>query len=136
MITSEKIERLKEKGHTPTIQRMAVLEFMEGNLSHPSVEEVYQGLKAKYPSLSMATVYATLELLRDLGLLRELTILRSKVCYDSVIHAHHHFFCKVCGRVFDISVDCAIPKKDLINGNKVDEFQAYIYGTCSGCLSA
>ncbi|MDI6799476.1 MAG: transcriptional repressor [Actinomycetota bacterium] len=134
MIAEEKIEKLKEEGRVPTIQRLAVLEFMEGNLGHPTVEEVYRGLKDRYPSLSQATVYSTLELLRDLGLLRELTILRSKVCYDSIIEAHHHFSCKACGRVFDVAVDCAIPKKDLIQGNKVDEFQAYIYGTCSNCL--
>jgi Fur family peroxide stress response transcriptional regulator len=61
---NEKIERLKRKGVVMTLQRLAVLEFLEGNTNHPSVEEIYRNLKKKYPTLSQATIYTSLQVLR------------------------------------------------------------------------
>lgn len=65
-------ERLKRFGLRATPQRLAILAFLEGNTSHPSAEEIFRELKPRLPSLSLATVYGTLEVLRREGKSRSL----------------------------------------------------------------
>ena len=130
----EKIERLKEKGIVLTIQRLAVLEFLANNCGHPTVEDIYKALKEKYPTISQATVYSTLELLRDAGEIQELSIHRDKACFDPNPKMHHHFFCKRCKKIVDINVECPVSKQGEFEGNKIDEVQAYLYGVCVDCL--
>lgn len=62
MNLKEKVDLLKEKGIVLTIQRYTVLEYLYENATHPTVEEIYQGLKKRLSTISEATVYNTLEL--------------------------------------------------------------------------
>src|SRR3970040_1018742 len=63
----ELIQKYKDKGFKLTPQRLAILKFMEGNTSHPAAEDIYRHIKKEYPTVSFATVYNTLEALRDKG---------------------------------------------------------------------
>ncbi|MEK7814270.1 MAG: Fur family transcriptional regulator [Candidatus Desantisbacteria bacterium] len=130
----EKIERLKKKGVVLTIQRLAVLELLENACTHPTVDDIYKALKEKYPTISQATVYSTLELLRDAGEIQELSIHRDKACFDPNPKMHHHFFCRQCEKIIDIDIECPVSKQGEFNGNKVEEVQAYLYGVCVDCL--
>jgi len=130
----KKIERLKRKGVVVTLQRLAVLEFLKGNNNHPTVEEIYRNLKKKYPTLSQATVYTSLQVLRKAGEIQELSILKEKTCFDSNPKPHHHFYCQECKRVLDIEISCPVAEKGWIDGHKVKEVQGYFYGICSRCL--
>ena len=85
---------LNEKGCTLTIQRYAVLEYLYENRIHPTVEEIYYSLKEKFSTISKATVYNTLELLKDYGLIQEITIEKGKLHFDYEVKSHHHFFCR------------------------------------------
>ena len=85
MTLEEKKARLKDKGVLVTIQRSAVLEFLQGNPEHPTAEEIYQSLRGMYPALSRATIYNTLDLLKQHGLIQEITIERNKAHYDYLI---------------------------------------------------
>lgn len=130
----ERIDNLKKKGVVLTIQRLAVWEFLENSCFHPTVEDVYKALKEKYSTMSQATVYSTLELLKGAGEIQELSIRRSKACYDRNPKMHHHFFCRQCERIVDIDIECPVSKQGWFDGNRVEEVQAYIYGTCVNCL--
>ncbi len=133
-------ERLKGKGLTLTPQRMAIVECLVGNETHPTVDEIYSQIKERYPTMSKATVYSTLKVLKDLEEVQELSIRkRGEVCFDPIPGMHHHFMCSECGNVLDVTLDCPekcpIMATDTINGHKINEIQAYLYGVCSSCSS-
>jgi len=134
MIDDQIVERLREKGVVLTPQRLAVVEFLKKNDTHPTVDEIYKKLRKKYPMMSQATVYSTLELLKNIGEIQELFIRKDKTCFDSRSDPHHHFLCRKCGNILDIEVDCAIFKAGSIEEHKVEEIQAYLYGICASCL--
>lgn len=120
-------------GLTPTIQRVAVLDFLDKNIVHPTADEVYRGIKDDFPSLSKATVYNVLDALKHAGAIRELTIARQAARYDIRTSAHPHFMCRVCGRVYDVDLPHAVHEGDIIDGHQVESVQVYIYGVCAHC---
>jgi len=133
------IERLKDKGVPLTPQRMAVAEFLSRSKNHPTVDEIHRTIQQRYPTMSVATVYSTLKLLKELGEIQELSIRkRGKACFDPNPNIHHHLLCRKCGRIVNIEIDypsnCPIMEKENINGCKVEEMQAYLYGICSECM--
>ena len=130
---NKKIERLKKKRVVMTLQRLAVLEFLENSANHPTVDEIYAGLKEKCPTLSQATVYTSLQVLKGAGEIQELSIRKEKVCFDPNPKPHHHFYCEECKRILDIDIDCPLSGKRWLEGHKVRDIQAYLYGTCSYC---
>lgn len=130
----EIIERLKNEGVTLTPQRLAIVEFLKKNNAHPTVEDIHNAIRKRYPTMSLATVYSTLELLKELGEIQELSIRkRGKACFDSKPELHHHLLCRKCEKIIDIEVNCPIIKSGSIKGCKVEEVQAYLYGLCSEC---
>lgn len=128
------IERLKQRGVTLTPQRMAVIEFLIKSSNHPCVDTIYQAIKKKYPSISPATVYSTLQLLKEMGEIQELHIRGDRACFDPNPEPHHHFLCRICKRIIDIEIECPIYGVKQVEGHKVEEIQAYFYGVCSECL--
>ncbi len=133
------IERLKENGVTLTPQRMAIAEFLSRSKDHPTVDEIHRDIQRRYPTMSVATVYSMLELLKELGEIQELSIRkRGKACFDPNPGLHHHLLCRKCGKILDIDFEhpsnCPIMAKESINGCKVEEIQAYLYGICSECM--
>jgi Fur family peroxide stress response transcriptional regulator len=81
---------------------MAILRVLEGNRRHPSVEEVHREVRKDFPTMSLATVYNTLEMLRKQGEVRRLSIDPARRRYDPETSAHHHLLCTECGRIVDI----------------------------------
>ena len=133
------LERLRQKGVTLTPQRMAIAEYLSNSEDHPSAEEIHRVIQRKYPTMSPATVYSTLELLKEFGEIQELSIRkRGKACFDPNPDIHHHLLCRKCGKILSIAFDyprtCPIIARDVINGCKIEEVQAYLYGICSECM--
>ncbi len=137
---NQMMERLKQKGITLTPQRLAIVEFLIHKKDHPTVDDIFNAIKGTYPTMSKATVYSTLKLLEGLGEIQELSIRkRGKACFDAHPGPHHHFLCRECGRLLDVEFscpeDCPILVATEIDGNRVEEVQAYLYGFCSDCAS-
>ena len=130
----EMASRLRGKGVTPTIQRVAILEYLKKQANHPTAEEIYEEVRVNFPSLSRATVYNTLELLSKLGEIQQLMITKDKARYDPNPNPHHHFFCRRCEKLLDIDVSCPIAESGWVDGNKIGAVQACFYGICSECL--
>ena len=127
-------EVCKELGLKLTPQRMAILGYLDGNIAHPSAEDIYSAVSKRFPGMSRATVYNTLASLRDKGKLLELTIDPAKKRYDPDTKPHHHLICLECKRVSDIDrmFDLELPDSlgyD-ITGNHIE-----FYGYCPECRS-
>lgn len=130
-------KRLSENGLRPSAQRMAIMSFLLTHHTHPTVEDVYQGVVTDIPTLSRTTVYNTLRLFAEHHAAQMITIDEHRVCYDGDIHPHVHFYCKHCGKVYDLmNVDApATIKPFTVMGHIVDESQLYYKGVCAKCLS-
>jgi Fur family peroxide stress response transcriptional regulator len=117
-----------------TPQRLAILEYLEGNTSHPSADEIFKVVSKRHQSMSFATVYNTLHTLTRAGALRELTIDPARKRYDPDTSSHHHFLCISCNAIADVSgaVTVNVPGETLqdavIVGNHVE-----FYGYCAAC---
>ncbi|MGH9879380.1 MAG: Fur family transcriptional regulator, partial [Nitrososphaerales archaeon] len=81
------IGTMRNKGFRVTPQRVAIVEYVMNADSHPSAEEIYKLIKKKYPMVSLATVYKTLELLTEMGVVRELSF-ADGARYDANIAKH------------------------------------------------
>jgi Fur family peroxide stress response transcriptional regulator len=128
------MEKFRSMGMKLTPQRLAILEFLEDNKSHPSAEEIYREVKQKYPMMSFATVYNTLEALKKRGNLIALTIDPERRRYDPDTGYHHHLICTRCKKIVDINAEFSIDIPEAyrasfeIEGNHVE-----FYGFCPEC---
>lgn len=128
------VDQLKEKNLKVTPQRLEILKYLDKNRTHPTVDEIYKKLKKNNPSLSKTTVYNSVEVLNENGLIQSVTITGNEVRYDFKQEMHHHFLCKKCGEIIDIDVSCPNLGSMLECGHQVDEVHGYFKGTCSKCL--
>lgn len=128
------MQKYRNIGIKLTPQRMAVLEYLEGNKSHPSAEDIYRAVKKRYPMISLATVYNILETLKQKGLVQELNIDPYKKRFDPDTSPHHHLICTGCGKVIDISIDYSPDISRLaIEGFEVKRVHLELYGLCEDC---
>ena len=95
-------ERLRRLDILPSAQRVAVAKYVLSTCSHPCAEDVYKAIVGAMPMISLATVYNTLHLFREKGLLRELTLAEGKVVYDCCVEAHHHIIDVETGAIHDL----------------------------------
>ena len=129
------VKLLKEKGLRVTPQRFAVYSNLLDRQDHPTAEQILNDLNQDAPISSQATVYSSLQALRDVGLVREV-LLEEGVCrYDANVSRHHHFRCKCCGAIEDIAWEQfqCIDLQTLRPGLTVDEYEVTVQGTCDLC---
>jgi Fur family peroxide stress response transcriptional regulator len=127
----------KDRMFKMTPQRAAIIEFLEGNTSHPSAEDIYKAILEKYPMVSFTTVYNTLETLRGMGRVWELNIDETRKRYDPNTHLHHHMICTGCKAIVDIHVDFPLDLPDEITeGFQVTGRHIEFYGQCPKCRAA
>ena len=96
---------LEEHGIIPTAQRVAVAEYVLHTMEHPSADKVWAGVKENFPMISRATVYNTLNLFVEKGLLRALHLAPDSVLFDPNTERHHHFIDEATGQIYDIAWD-------------------------------
>ncbi|MHB8667840.1 MAG: Fur family transcriptional regulator [Burkholderiales bacterium] len=101
--TRESIAQLlRSHGINPTHQRIEIGYVLFENSQHPSADEILGAVNARYTEVSKATVYNTLKLFLDKGLVRELIVDANKVFYDPNVSVHHHFYDVATGELTDI----------------------------------
>lgn len=116
-----------------TSQKKIILEYLKETKSHPSADMVYQQVRKKLPRISKATVYRILRKLKRKGEVIEIPS-KPSCRYDGDTSFHAHFFCKECGRMFDILdplPDFSEVKK--VKAGKVKKCLISFYGTCKQC---
>lgn len=119
---------LREAGITPSSQRIAVGEFVLHTATHPSADEVLIEARKKLPSISVATIYNTLHLFVEHGLLRTLELSPSHTVYDPCMESHHHFIDDQTGHIHDIPVDAVSVTHNQFDGFDVREVQVILRG--------
>ncbi len=100
-LTDKILHLLEEHDIKPSYQRMQVLEYLINNESHPTADTIFTDIHAKSPVISKATVYNTLNLFAQKGLVSTMMTDKLEVRYDILTEQHGHFVCKECGRVYN-----------------------------------
>lgn len=135
MITNTETLRdvLAGRGIKPTSQRLMILGAVMDNRTHPTIRTLHAALVRKIPTLSKTTLYSTLELFAEKGLVHSLSIDPIEARYDGVTAPHHHFFCTACRRILDIEISCPNGRAGELHGHRVDEVHGYFKGVCRDC---
>jgi len=129
----ERSARLRKLGLVPTIQRLAVLEYLDNTDQHPTAEEIYAAIQKRLPTISRATVYNTLDILTKSHAIRRLTIDPTASRYDTLNDTHSHFYCRICHKVYDIESPRLRSVHNRIDGHRIETVQVYAYGICADC---
>ncbi len=130
-----RIERkLRASGFKVTPQRMAIARAVLGSRAHPTADEIFRAVRREFPSISLTTVYHTLDTLKTLGEVTELRLGDSSR-FDPNQVAHHHLICLACGGITDIDREespMPIPPAVLAEYEVVD-YQVQFTGYCKSC---
>jgi Fe2+ or Zn2+ uptake regulation protein len=126
---NDMLERLAACGVQPTPQRIAVAEYVLKTTDHPTADEVWMNVRDRCPTISRATVYNTLNLLTEKGLLRTLSVKEGVAVFDPHVSPHHHFIDEDTGRVLDIPWDAVkVMGERSLKGLEVREYQVVLRG--------
>lgn len=130
------VDTLKRSGVRITPQRHAVLEYLLTSMSHPTADEIYKALEKKFPNMSVATVYNNLRILREIGLVRELTYGDDSSRFDSNMRDHYHIICESCGKIVDFhypTLDEIESLAEKVSGFDISHHRMELYGKCEQC---
>ena len=127
--------RCRAAGLKVTHQRTAIYGMLAATESHPSPEEVFDAVRPRLPSISLATVYKVLDLFHRKGFLRRVSTERQVARYDANVSTHQHLVCDGCGRIDDVLVE--LPEETLtgpaIGGFAVSRCDILFHGLCTDC---
>lgn len=134
-------EKLKEKGCKLTLQRRSVLDVLIKHCNeHLSTEEIYDKVKENYPEIGLATVYRTVQLFEEMGIVDRLNFddgcSRFELSSEDTVHHHHHLICESCNRVFEVENDLLDEIEKEIERKykfKIHDHNVMFYGICKDC---
>ncbi len=139
MLTSQELSNLlRGRGYKVTPQRLAVYEALADETWHPNAEMLYKKLQPRFPAMSFATVYKTVEILHDIDVIQILNTGEECFRYDADISEHYHLRCLKCGAVDDAKMDGNIQKQltgevEKASGYSISRRQFYFFGLCPKC---
>ena len=129
----------KERGVKLTHQRLEIFREVASSLEHPDAETVFRAVRARMPTVSLDTVYRTLWLLSDLGLVSTLGAPRESVRFDANPRKHHHYVCVRCGltRDFESAELHALRLSNTVDGfGSVLSTHIEVRGICEACAQS
>jgi Fur family ferric uptake transcriptional regulator len=119
-----------------TNQRVEILDFLREHTGHPTVDEVYDGVRKKLTRISKATVYKNLKFLTEKGLLEEVNV-KGVSRFEANFIPHHHLICRECGRMEDFNsgqlLDYSMKIAEEIEGFTIVSTSTNFYGICKDC---
>ncbi len=131
------VQGIKAAGLRLTSQRLAVVNVLAATRSHPSAAAVFAEAKKKAPSISLSTVYLTLDALKRAGLIKELEFADRDSRFEADATDHLNLVCRECGRIDDFPAASPVPadRVEKTTGFKVSEMRLEYYGDCRRCSS-
>jgi Fur family ferric uptake transcriptional regulator/Fur family peroxide stress response transcriptional regulator len=137
--TQDLVALLRARGQRVTSQRMVILRELRRRGRHMSAHELGRAIRHELPGTSIPTIYATLDLLVELGLARKVSFAGPTTLYDARTEPHQHLVCRRCGRVEDLDValefDAALTAARA-SGFAPDGAELVVAGYCANCRSA
>lgn len=130
------IKKLRRQRISVTPQRLAVLSILEGRRDHPTAEQIYQEVRRHLPAISFNTVYKTLEVLCQRGLVNKVNPLHEVARYDIQTHNHAHLVCRGCHRIYDLErapEPLNLSPAEVPPGFQVEHQTVIFWGVCPHC---
>lgn len=131
----EMVARMRAAGMKMTPQRLAIVEELADDPTHPTAQELYDRLQPRMPTMSFATVYNTLAALAEAGLLTPRSLTAGGTRFDPNPDPHDHAVCDECGRVMDIrrieSAPVSVP-----DGFRIRAVERVYRGLCASCATS
>ena len=128
-MTRDETAVLKDHGISPSPQRVAVARFILHTSEHPSADEVWSRVKKRFPLVSRATVYNTLNLFVEKGLIRRFVLTEGRVVFDPETRDHHHFIDEESGKIYDVPWGALkVRNVPSLPGFEVREYQVVMRG--------
>ncbi|MCA1663271.1 MAG: transcriptional repressor [Myxococcales bacterium] len=122
-------QSLRDYGIQPSAQRLAVASYVLDTDEHPSADEVLRRASAALPMISRATVYNTLNLFVNKGLVRELVLAEGRSVFDCNLEKHHHFIDESTGTIHDVPWDAVrVSRVDQLAGYEIKEYMVVLRG--------
>ncbi len=132
--TAELTELFRQRGLKMTAQRQRIFEALTGNERHPTAEAIYATVRRDIPSISLKTVYQTLNDLVAMGEIQQFELGTGSSRFDPNVDSHHHLVCTSCGRVRDfhavLSLDVPAEQQ---RGFLVTTSEVVFRGLCEDC---
>ena len=133
------IQKLRENGHKVTPQRLAIINILAKSEGHPSVDDIYDKIKRDFPTMSLATVYRNILLIKTLGEVLELGFPDGSNRYDgNKPYPHPHVICIKCKKIVDPDLDSLDEVKnevELETKFKILNHRLDFFGICSNCMA-
>ena len=133
------IQKLRDNGHKITPQRMAIVKILAKSKGHPSVENIYDQIKRDFPTMSLATVYRNIVLIKSLGEVLELGFPDGSNRYDgNKPSPHPHVICNKCKKIVDPDLGSLDElKKEVASETnfKILNHRLDFFGICSNCVA-
>jgi len=126
---------LRAHGIKPSPYRMRAYQYLAENRNHPSIDLMYREISAEMPTLSKTTLYNTMQLFLEKGLVMLITINANELHYDADTSPHGHFRCIQCGKIYDTEIDAHSLKFQGMEDFEVHDCHLYFWGLCPACLA-
>lgn len=130
------IEACRRRGVKATHQRSEILRELAGSKEHPDAETIHARVRTRIPAISVDTVYRTLKLLENQGVIARVGSMRDRTRFDPNMDRHHHFVCTVCGGIGDVyseGLDRMPVPAEVSGMGRVDGVYVEWRGRCRTC---
>lgn len=134
---TELTERFRDHGLKVTPQRQLIFRLLHASEVHPTADAVFEAARAEMPTISLKTVYQTLNDLAHMGELTTLDVGTGASRFDPNVGRHHHLVCTHCGSVRDVEVDASTltPPARTLDGFVVETTDVVFRGLCARCAA-
>jgi Fe2+ or Zn2+ uptake regulation protein len=130
------MQQLRECRIAVTPQRLAVMGALRRRRDHPTADHIYQEVRQQLPAISFNTVYKTLEVLCQKGMVIKVNPLHAVARYDGVTGQHAHLICRQCHQIVDLDWEASevptLPAAEL-HGFQIEHPSLTFWGLCPGC---
>ena len=133
---NECLEKFRQAGLRATHQRYEILSELTNLDEHPDADAIYRKVRKRIPTISLDTVYRTLRLLEQKGVIKRVGTRQEKTKFDANTERHHHFVCSHCGQIFDFysdRLDNLDVSADINNVGVPESVYIELHGVCNAC---
>ena len=133
------VQKLRANHYKITPKRIAIVKILAKSKGHPCVEDIYEEIKQDFPTMSLATVYRNIVLIKSLGEVLELGFPDGSNRYDgNKPYPHPHLICMKCKKIIDPKLDSLDDMKNEVENEthfKILSHRLDFFGICSDCLA-